>query len=91
MISVISNLFPRRLHDICHLYREGKTAEACRRHLSLVPLMDLLFRETSPAPIKHTLAHLGLCEDILRLPLTRTSEGLAQLLDNEVERIAKKE
>ncbi len=87
VISVISNLFPRRLHDICHLYREGRTREACALHLSLVPLMDLLFRETSPAPIKHTLASCGLCEDVLRLPLTRASEGLANVLDGEVARL----
>lgn len=91
VISVISNLFPRKLHDICRLYREGKTREACALHLSLVPLMDLLFRETSPAPIKHTLAQLGLCRDVLRLPLTRASEGLGRILDGEVARILAKE
>ena len=91
VISVISNLFPRKLHDICHLYREGKTEKACALHLSLVPLMDLLFRETSPAPIKHTLAARGLCKEVLRLPLTRASEGLASLLDGEMERVLKEE
>lgn len=90
VISVISNLFPRKLHDICHLFREGRVREACALHLSLVPLMDLLFRETSPAPIKHTLATRGLCKDVLRLPLTRASEGLCDLLDTEVKRFSDK-
>ena len=88
VISVISNLYPRKLHDICRLYREGKTVDACRLHLSLVPLMDLLFRETSPAPIKHTLAKEGLCKEVLRLPLTRASEGLSRLLDGELARLS---
>lgn len=87
VISVISNLFPRKLHDICELYRRGETKKACALHLSLVPLMELLFRETSPAPIKHTLAARGLCEEVLRLPLTRLGEGLAELLDGEVTRV----
>lgn len=91
VISVISNLFPRKTHDICQLFRDGRVREACALHLSLVPLMDLLFRETSPAPIKHTLAARGLCADVLRLPLTRASEALGRLLDNEVEQISTKE
>lgn len=90
VISVISNLLPKEMSDICRLYAEGKTVQACTLHLHLIPLMDLLFRETSPAPIKHTLAFRGLCENILRLPLTRTSEGLSRLLDEEVARLFEK-
>ena len=88
MISVISNLFPQKLHDICRLYRAGGVEEACALHLSLVPLMDLLFRETSPAPIKHALASRGLCENVLRLPLTRATDTLGRLLDGEISHIA---
>ncbi len=86
VISVISNILPRETAAVCRLYFEGETEEAARRHLRLVPLMNLLFRETSPAPLKCVLANAGLCREELRLPLSPVGDGLRQELIREFER-----
>ena len=85
VISVISNLFPRETAAICHLYFEGKTEESTAHHLRLVPLMSLLFKETSPAPLKCALAHKGLCREDLRLPLYPVEDDLRARLQTAID------
>jgi 4-hydroxy-tetrahydrodipicolinate synthase len=66
--------------------RRGHAAEALRLHQQLLPLMDALFLESNPIPLKAALNLLGLCGDGLRLPLipasaatrTRLAEALCQ-------------
>ena len=53
--------------------RQGNGAEALRLHQQLLPLMDALFFESNPIPLKAALKLLGLCEDGLRLPLVPAS------------------
>lgn len=72
VISVVSNMFPRRMSELCRLYEED--GEACRRlYHRFIPLMSALFTETNPIPIKSGMEYLGLCGGELRLPLTRAS------------------
>jgi 4-hydroxy-tetrahydrodipicolinate synthase len=47
-------------------------------------MMNALFVETSPSPVKYVMSKLGFCENILRLPLISASEKAEQLLDNEM-------
>ncbi len=49
--------------------------------------VDLLFSEVNPIPIKYACAQLGLCKNILRLPLTPMSEAKAQILREEMQRL----
>ncbi len=86
VISVISNILPRETADICRLFREGRIEEATLRHLRLVPLMNLLFRETSPAPLKCVLAEAGICREDLRLPLFPVDDALRERLSEEFAR-----
>ena len=76
VISVVSNLLPRRMSRLCRLWEEGKCAEAAAEQLSLLPLCDALFCEVNPIPVKAGLSMLGLCEDEVRLPLAAASEGV---------------
>ncbi len=69
VISVASNLVPARMAALCRLWREGRTAEATRDQLALLPLCDALFSEVNPIPIKYAMSRLDLCTNELRLPL----------------------
>ena len=70
VISVISNLLPRMVHDMVMEYLEGDRKKALDLQLQYLPLMKALFWEVSPIPTKAALHAMGLCENVLRLPLT---------------------
>jgi len=70
VISVLSNVAPRKTHDICQAFFDGDTALAAKRQLDAIPLVNALFCEVNPIPVKAALAAMGWCKNILRLPLT---------------------
>jgi 4-hydroxy-tetrahydrodipicolinate synthase len=69
VISVASNVIPREMTDLVALANRGDFRAARRLHLRLLPLMQVLFIESSPIPVKAALAALGLIQLIYRLPL----------------------
>lgn len=69
VISVVSNLLPHRMSELCNAFFEGKTAEAAEIQLSLAPLSEALFSVTNPIPAKAALEALGFPPQGLRLPL----------------------
>ncbi len=70
VISVLSNIMPRATSEMCHKYLSGNTAEALKLQLDLIPLVNALFCEVNPIPVKAAVAAMGYCENYLRLPLT---------------------
>ncbi len=70
VISVLSNVAPKETHDICQLYFDGKTAESAALQLKAIPLVDALFCEVNPIPVKKGVALMGFAAGPLRLPLT---------------------
>ena len=70
VISVLSNVMPKETSDICKLFLDGKVEESRRLQLRLLPLIDALFCEVNPIPVKAAVAAMGYCENYLRLPLT---------------------
>lgn len=69
-VSVVSNVVPEQTRAItsdCLSYQYVKAQEAQQ---SLLPLIRALFSQVSPIPVKAALSMMGLCEDVLRLPLT---------------------
>lgn len=70
VISVVSNVLPEKTARMCRLFREGKIEESCDIQLELLPLINALFCEVNPIPVKAAMAAMGFCEDYLRLPLT---------------------
>lgn len=74
VVSVLSNALPREVGDICRLYFSGKVKEAADLQLRLLPLIEEIFCEVNPIPIKALMAHLGMCCEEYRLPLCRMSE-----------------
>ncbi len=80
VISVLSNLLPAETSRMCHDYLEGRTTEAMQAQLRYLPLVDALFCEVNPIPVKAAMAAMGYCEDILRLPLTPMEDAHRQTL-----------
>ena len=70
VISVLSNIMPAETAQMCKKYFAGDTAGACRMQLELLPLIDALFCEVNPIPVKAACGAMGYCENLLRLPLT---------------------
>ena len=75
VISVLSNVMPRETHDMCRLFFEGKVAESRKLQLDLLPLVNALFCEVNPIPVKAACAAMGFCDNYLRLPLTSMEEA----------------
>ena len=80
VISVLSNLMPLETSRICHDYLEGNTAAATAKQLELLPLIDALFCEVNPIPVKAAMSAMGYGENYLRLPLTPMEEAHAEVL-----------
>ncbi|MCA8961887.1 MAG: 4-hydroxy-tetrahydrodipicolinate synthase [Planctomycetes bacterium] len=80
VVSVASNVIPRFMVDLYELTVDGQWAEARQKHLQLVPIVEALFREGNPGPIKSALADRGKIEDILRLPMTSATPETRGLL-----------
>lgn len=74
VISVLSNLMPKETSEMCKLYLDGKVKESRDMQLRLVPLINSLFSEVNPIPVKAAMAAMGFCDNYLRLPLTPMDE-----------------
>ena len=70
VISVASNIVPREMSSICDYYFYGDTKKARDLQLKLLPLIQALFIEVNPIPIKKAMEILKMCSSTLRLPLT---------------------
>jgi 4-hydroxy-tetrahydrodipicolinate synthase len=75
VISVLSNLMPRETSQMCKLFFEGKIRESRELQLRLLPLINALFCEVNPIPVKAAMAKMGYCENYVRLPLTVMEEN----------------
>jgi 4-hydroxy-tetrahydrodipicolinate synthase len=69
VVSVVSNVAPRPMADLCRRALEGKMEEARALHLRLHALMGTAFCESNPIPVKAALAMMGRAKNHLRLPL----------------------
>lgn len=70
VISVLSNVLPRRTAEICDRFFSGDVAGSAELQCELLPLINALFGEVNPIPVKAAMAAMGWCENYLRLPLT---------------------
>lgn len=70
VISVLSNVAPRQTHMICQNYFDGKVDEASRLQVDLCDLIDALFCEVNPIPVKAAMKLLGWNVGQVRMPLS---------------------
>ncbi|MBE5818398.1 MAG: 4-hydroxy-tetrahydrodipicolinate synthase [Clostridiales bacterium] len=82
VISVLSNVMPEETVAICDKFFNGDVAGSRKLQLDLLPLVNALFCEVNPIPVKAAMAAMGFCENTLRLPLAPMDEkNEAMLLD----------
>lgn len=87
VISVLSNVMPYETSRMCKLFFEGKVKEAASEQCRMLPLINALFSEVNPIPVKAAMAAMGYCEDSLRLPLTSMEEAHKAVLLNEMKKL----
>lgn len=73
VISVVTNVYPQAFVKMTKLFFQGQNEKALAIHNTLFPLIETLFKEPNPAPIKAALHIKGYCDNYLRLPLTEVS------------------
>lgn len=84
VISVLSNVAPRQTHDICQNFFDGNVAEAARMQLEAIPLIEALFCETNPIPVKEALNLMGKEVGGYRLPLVEMAPENKERLRREL-------
>ena len=70
VISVLSNLLPKETSEICHKFFAGDVAGSAKMQFKYLELINALFCEVNPIPVKAAMAAMGFCKNYLRLPLT---------------------
>ena len=86
-ISVFSNPFPLQMTEITRAMLACDLTKAREMNNKYLKMMNLLFIETSPMPVKFICSYLGLCKNTLRLPLRPIAENSANIIKKEIERI----
>ena len=81
VIAVVSNLSPAKVVAMVRAARDGDYARARKLHYELLPLIQALFTETNPIPVKAAMAMLGKMGPELRMPLTTITEPNRQRLE----------
>ena len=81
VISVLSNVAPRAAHDICHHYFDGDVRTATKMQIDYTDLIDALFCEVNPIPVKTAMRRLGYDAGPLRMPLSEMEPAHVAQLD----------
>lgn len=74
VISVLSNIMPKETVAVCDAFFAGDVATAAKMQCKYLPLIQALFCEVNPIPVKAALAAMGRMEGVIRLPLTEMEE-----------------
>ena len=82
VISVLSNIAPAQTVEMCNKFFAGDLRGASEMQLKYLPLINALFSEVNPIPVKAAMNKLGWCENYLRLPLTQMEEAHYIKLEN---------
>ncbi len=74
VISVAANAYTSQFSRMMKAQKEGKTDEALRLHYAMLKMNQLIFADGNPAGIKCLMSHMGLCQNVLRMPLVPVNE-----------------
>ena len=83
VISVAANAYTKPFSRMMNAMKEGKTDEALKLHYTMMRMNQLIFADGSPAGIKCLMSHMGLCENVLRLPLVTVNEKVEKEIEQE--------
>ncbi len=87
VISVLSNVFPKETSELCKKFFDGDVKGSAELQFKYLPLINALFSEVNPIPVKAAMSKLGFGENYLRLPLTPMEEAHAEVLYNEMRKL----
>lgn len=85
VISVLSNVEPKLTCSITNSFFKNAISEACFYQLNALSLIDALFAETNPIPVKEAINLIGFNFGVPRLPLTKCSDSLHDKLKEELQ------
>lgn len=91
VISVLSNVMPTYTHNMVQNFLDGNISQAKQMQLDAIPLIQALFSEVNPIPVKAGLNILGYDFGIPRLPLTKMSEAKENILKTELLKLQQKQ
>lgn len=84
VITTVGNVAPKDTHDMVMKYLNGDVKGACKLQLAMKPLIDAVFLEVNPIPIKHAVSLMGKCSDELRMPLSPMDPKNLEVLKKEM-------
>lgn len=87
VISVLSNIKPKYTHEMIENFFNGNISEATQMQLNAIPLINALFSEVNPIPVKSALNYIGYNFGIPRLPLTKMSTEKEKILIEEISKL----
>ena len=87
VISVLSNIAPKKTSKMVHDFLDGDFEEARQYQLAVIPLISALFSEVNPIPVKAALNIMGYNFGIPRLPLTEMTEKGKENLKNQMKKL----
>lgn len=87
VISVLSNVAPKYTHDMCQNFFDGKLDEALKMQLNALSLINALFCEVNPIPVKYALKLSGYDFGNPRLPLVELTDKNKVVLENEMKKM----
>ncbi|MCK5848382.1 MAG: 4-hydroxy-tetrahydrodipicolinate synthase [Caldisericia bacterium] len=85
VISVSSNVIPTEMKELTNAFFSGDLVKAQQINNKLNSILESLFIETNPSPVKYAMSTLGYCKNILRRPLVPIEESTQIILRNELE------
>ena len=84
---MLANILPSETHQMVMAYLEGDADTASRMQLAYLELINNLFTEVNPIPVKTALDLMGRCSAQMRMPLYAMSEGARQNLAGSMRRV----
>ena len=82
VISVLSNIMPEETHNLTKMCLDGNFAGAAELQLKYLKLINALFCEVNPVPVKTAMAEMGWCDVEMRLPLCEMEDANKEKLLN---------
>ncbi len=87
VISVLSTVFPKETSEMCWKFFEGDVKGSAAMQFKYLPLINALFSEVNPIPVKAAVAKMGFGENYVRLPLTMMEDAHAEILYSEMRKL----
>ncbi|MDI9518801.1 MAG: 4-hydroxy-tetrahydrodipicolinate synthase [Bacillota bacterium] len=85
VISVVANIMPNAIHEMVHTYLNGDVKGANKKQLEYLDIIDSMFYEVNPIPVKEALNHLGFEAGPCRMPLFDMDKTLAKKMYNLID------